>query len=141
MLEIVSSYHCMQFQVNLMNQTWENDKKHNFGPHLCSFCPNLGPKSFFRGFYLYWILDIVASYHCMHPTIRKWRKTSIWACLGLLNPNLCCFLKNLASSVTRYHGQLSSCTISEGTNDPILRKLSDRRMDRRREWFHRTLSN
>ena len=27
--------------------------------------------------------------------------------------------------VTRYHGQLSSCTISEKTNDPILRKLSD----------------
>ena len=35
------------------------------------------------------------------------------------------FFKNLASLVTRYHGQLSSCTISEITNDPILRKLSD----------------
>ena len=35
------------------------------------------------------------------------------------------FPKNLAASVTRYHGQLSSCTISEKTNDPILRKLSD----------------
>ena len=34
------------------------------------------------------------------------------------------FFKNLASSVTRYHGQLSPCTISE-KNDPILRKLSD----------------
>ena len=33
------------------------------------------------------------------------------------------FFKNLA--VTRYHGQLSSCKISEKTNDPILRKLSD----------------
>ena len=32
-------------------------------------------------------------------------------------------------SVTRYHGQLSSCTISEKTNDPILRKLSDGRTD------------
>ena len=39
------------------------------------------------------------------------------------------FFKNLASSVTRYHGQLSSCTISEKINDPILRKLSDRRTD------------
>ena len=39
------------------------------------------------------------------------------------------FFKNLASSVTRYHGQLSSCTISEKTNDPILRKLSDGRTD------------
>ena len=55
------------------------------------------------------------------------------------------FFKNLASSVLTYHGQLSSCTISEKTNDPILRKLSDgqtngwtdgrtdRRMDRRRD--------
>ena len=39
------------------------------------------------------------------------------------------FFKNLAPSVTRYHGQLSSCTISEKTNDPILRKLSDRWAD------------
>ena len=49
-----------------------------------------------------------------------------------------------ALSVTRYHGQLSSCTISEKTNDPILRKLSDgwtdRPTDRQTEgpeWFHR----
>ena len=41
------------------------------------------------------------------------------------------FKKNLATSVTRYHGQLSSCTISEKINDPILRKLSDGRMDGR----------
>ena len=41
------------------------------------------------------------------------------------------FLKNLASSVTRYPGQLSSCTISKKTNDPILRKLSAERTDGR----------
>ena len=35
------------------------------------------------------------------------------------------FKKNLASSVTRYHVQLSACTIPEKTNDPILRKFSD----------------
>ena len=39
------------------------------------------------------------------------------------------FFKKLALSVTRYHGQLSSCTISENTNDPILRKISDGRTD------------
>ena len=33
------------------------------------------------------------------------------------------------TSVTRYHGQLSSCTISEKTNTPILRKLSDGQTD------------
>ena len=41
------------------------------------------------------------------------------------------FFENLAPSATRYHGQLSSYTISEKTNDPILRKLSDGRTDRR----------
>ena len=35
------------------------------------------------------------------------------------------FFKNLAPSVTRYHVQLSSCTTSEKTNDPILRKLRE----------------
>ena len=45
-------------------------------------------------------------------------------------PRNFCF-KNLTRSVTRYHGQLSSCTISEKTNDPILRKLSDGRTDGR----------
>ena len=45
--------------------------------------------------------------------------------------NLIFFFKNLSLSVTRYHGQLSLCTISEKTNDPILRKLSDGRTYRR----------
>ena len=39
------------------------------------------------------------------------------------------FSKNLVSSVTRYHGQLSSCTISEKNNDPILRKHSEKQTD------------
>ena len=39
------------------------------------------------------------------------------------------FFKNLASSVTRYHGQLLSCTTSEKINDPILKKFSDRWTD------------
>ena len=38
------------------------------------------------------------------------------------------FFKNLSRSVTRYHGQ-QSCTISEKTNDPILRKLGDGQTD------------
>ena len=45
--------------------------------------------------------------------------------LGPLGPNSgqIFFFLNLATSVTRYHGQLSSCTISEKLNDPILREL------------------
>ena len=39
------------------------------------------------------------------------------------------FFQKSGSSVTRYHGQLSSCTISEKINDPVLRKLSDVRTD------------
>ena len=56
--------------------------------------------------------------------------------LNLLGPNsshrlfFFFFFKNLAPSVTRYYGQLSSCKISEKTNDPILRKFSDGWADR-----------
>ena len=53
MLDINASYHCMQFQGKLMNQTWENDKKPNSGPDYGPFAENLGAKTFFRGFYLY----------------------------------------------------------------------------------------
>ena len=51
--------------------------------------------------------------------------------LGLILAHLAVifFFKNLVLSVTRYHGQLLSCTISEKTNYPILRKLSDDQSD------------
>ena len=81
MLDIVVSYHCIQFQEKLMIQTQENCGKPHFGPDLDPLGPNSGRKIFFS--------------------------------------------KKMASSVTIYHSQLSSCTISEKTNDPILRKLSD----------------
>ena len=53
MLDIVASYRGMQFQGKLMNQTWENGEKPNFESNFGSFGPNLGPKFFFRGFYIY----------------------------------------------------------------------------------------
>ena len=34
MLEIVASYHCMQFEEKPMIQTQENDKKPHSGPNL-----------------------------------------------------------------------------------------------------------
>ena len=43
------------------------------------------------------------------------------------------FPRNLTPSLTRYYGQLSSCTILEKTNDPILIKLSDGWTDRQTE--------
>ena len=39
------------------------------------------------------------------------------------------FFAKSGSSITRCHGQLSSCTTSEKTIDPIFRKLSDGRAD------------
>ena len=70
----------------------------------------------------------------MIQTQENGKKPYFGSDLDLLGPILGCeifFSKNLALSVTRYHGQLSSCTISEKTNYPILRKHSDRRTDRR----------
>ena len=59
--------------------------------------------------------------------------------LGALGPNsgsqiivvVVVVVENLASSFSRYYGQPSSYTISEKTNDPVLRKFSDGRTDRR----------
>ena len=83
------------------------------------------------------MLDNVASYHCMQfhkkrmiQTQRNSEKPHFGPDFGGPKFGLLKFLfKNLASSVTRYHDQLSSCTTSEKTNDPILRKLSDGRTD------------
>ena len=54
MLDIAASYHYIQFQGQLTNQTQENGKKTNFGPNLGSFDQNLPPppppkKIFFGG--------------------------------------------------------------------------------------------
>ena len=46
-LDIFASYHCMQFQGKLINQTWENGKKPSFRTDFGPFGPNLGPKFFF----------------------------------------------------------------------------------------------
>ena len=47
MLYIVASYHCMQFQGKVINQTWKNGKNPSFKPN---FTPNLVQKMFFVGF-------------------------------------------------------------------------------------------
>ena len=87
MFDIVTSYHCMQFQGKIMNQTWENGKKTNFGPNFDSFGPNLG-YNFFS-----WVLPLLDVRHCCKlsfytiskkandPNWRKWQKKLI---LGLI---------------------------------------------------------
>ena len=84
----------------------------------------------------------VPNFFFVNFTSRAWC-WSIWPKFGLpifFCLFVCLFVcfppppkkKNLAPSGIRYHGQVSSCSISEKTNNLILRKLSDRR--RRPDW-------
>ena len=50
MLYIAVSYHCMQFQGKLMNQTWKNGKKTSFGHILAPLAQIWVPKIFFMDF-------------------------------------------------------------------------------------------
>ena len=84
MLDIVGSYHCMQFQGKPIIQTQEDGEKLYFGPVGRKF----GAAIFFV-FFLFFVF------------FQKF------------------------GFVSRDHGRLSSCTISEKTNDLILKKLSD----------------
>ena len=61
-LDILASYHCIQFQGKLMNQTWKNGKKTNFGPNFDPFSPNLSHQIFFSKIWLHQSLDIIVSY-------------------------------------------------------------------------------
>ena len=84
------------------------------------------------------MLDTVVSYHCMQfqgkcmiQTQENDEKPHFEPDFGPLAQIRAAkffffFFKNLDSSVTRYHCQLSSCNISEKTNDPMLRKFSER---------------
>ena len=97
------------------------------------------PKFFFS-----WILLLPEGRNCcklslyvnsrktIEPNLRKWQKSQFRTRFWVIWPNFRppkYFFKNLAWSITRYHGQLSSCAISEKTNDTILKKLSVRRTD------------
>ena len=56
MLDIFESYHCMQIQGKLMNQTLENGKKPSFGT-------DFGWQFFFSKIWPHQLLDTMASYH------------------------------------------------------------------------------
>ena len=68
----------------------------------------------------------------MTQTQENSKKTHFGFDLGPLDQNsgLQFFSKDLASSVTMYYGQLSSCIISAKTNDLILKKFRDGWMGR-----------
>ena len=81
------------------------------------------------------MLDIVTNYHCIQlqgKLMIQTQENGIKIGGGLILQKIQAanfFFKILALSVTRYHGQLSSWTISEKTNDRILRKICEGRTD------------
>ena len=110
-----------------------------------NFVPKFGPEKIFLQ-----ILPVLDVRYCRKLIIVCNFKERVWSKLNKMAKNRILdlqiraanfFFKNLASLVTKYHGQLSSCTISDKTNDPILKSLSSDRRTDGREWFHRTLSN
>ena len=119
----------MQFKRKLKNQTSENSEKRNFGP---DFGPNSGPPNFFRGFYLYLMLDIVASYHCiqsqgklMNQTCENCKKKLISGLIWLVWPKF--GLQKLFSWIlplldARHCWKLSLYEVSRKTNHPNSRK-------------------
>ena len=95
-----------------------------------------------------WVLPVLVVWHIYHPMQFKGKIINqtcylppspplppplfFSGVLLLLDVRHCrklCLYANPSSSVTRYYGQVSSCKISEQTNDPILTKFSDGRMD------------
>ena len=137
MFEIVTSHSCMQFQgkYNESNlRKWQ--KAPNFRLDYGSFSQNLSSNIFFCVWiYLYQILNIVKlDIDNWWSKLKKMaKKTHFGPNFGPMIPNSSrnFFFKNLSSSVTRYYGQLSSCTISKKTNDSILRKFKAGRTNRR----------
>ena len=88
-----SGYHCMQFKRKLINQTKTNGENPNFGPDFGSFFLIQVPKVFFRGFYLYQMLSIVASCYSMQfqgkliiQTQENGNKSRFGTNLGLFSP-------------------------------------------------------
>ena len=65
-------------------------QKPNFGPNFGSVGPNLGPKNFFRRFYLYYMLKTL--YHCIKfqvkLMIQTQEKPHFGHNLGPFSPNL-----------------------------------------------------
>ena len=84
--------------------------------------PVLAPQNFFVGF-------TSARCYSFLSAITVCNFNLILGTLGRNLGNQNSFFKSLASTVTRYHVQLSLRTISEKTNDPILRKFSARQTE------------
>ena len=80
MLDIVASYHYMQFQGNLLNETWENGKKPSFGHDFGPFGQNSGRQFFYLFIFFKNLarqsLDIMVNYH--HVQYQKKLMIQSW---------------------------------------------------------------
>ena len=122
-----------------MNQTWEHGKEPNRGLNLARLTQIWAPIFFSCLVRHYNKLSFYAiPRKAYDPNSRKQKKISFWARFrpagSIFEPPTFSF-KNLVSSVTRYYDEISSCTISDKTNDPILRKFSDLPTDRQTDEF------
>ena len=86
-----------------MKETWKNGKKTKFGHDFGPFWSKFGPKIFFRRFYLYEMLYILASYqyikfqgNLMTQTWKNGKKSSFWPDLTPSGPKI--FFKDFTSS-------------------------------------------
>ena len=131
MLDIVASYHVFKFKENL----WSKLEK---------VVKNLILVSFWSVWWVLPLLDVrqfcklslyVISKKTYNPNSIKWPKALFWAWFKPVGPKIrtAKFLfKNLASSLTRYHDQLSSDTIP-GKTDLILKKDSEGQTNRQKK--------
>ena len=122
MLCIVASYHRMQFQGKLKNQTWKNSKKHFSGPILVPLAQICAQKCS----WILPLLDVKTSKSLVLGLIL-----AIWPKFGLPVFLFFFFFKKMAPSVSRYHGQLSSDIMVNYHHKQYQKKLSDGQTDRR----------
>ena len=130
MLYIVASYHWMQFQGKLTNETWENFKNVVLGWILVLLAKIRDHKKFIRRFYIHSMLDIIASYQCMqfqgklmNQTLESDKKKLVLASiLARFAPNLVpeSFFSPLLDVIHSY--MLSLYATSRKTNKSNLRK-------------------
>ena len=102
-----------------------------FGPNVGIFGPNLVPKFFFRTFYLYWKLNIVASYRSMQFQGKLMNQTWENGKNPNFGPNFGTFVPNLGFNFFLWILPLLDVTtccklllyaISRETNEPNLKK-------------------
>ena len=98
------------------------------GPILAPLAQIWAPKIFFHGFYLYCMLDIVASYRCMQfqgkLMIQTWENSKKPSFRPFFFSSKIWLRQSLDIMVSYHHVQYQ-----KKTNDPALRKLRDRRTD------------